>query len=55
MVRVSKEEKILAVDLSKAEGQNVSEYFRFLMNDYAKSKRLEGQLDRLENLLKQKR
>jgi hypothetical protein len=45
LIRVSKDEKNLAEELSKKEGKNTSEFFRYLIKEHAEKKRMEQHLD----------
>ena len=44
LIRVNRDEKALAEDLSKKEGKNVSEFFRDLLKDHRDQKLLEVHL-----------
>lgn len=45
LIRVSKDEKNLAEELSKREGKNTSEFFRFLIKEYSEKQRLDKHQD----------
>ena len=54
LIRVSKDEKNLAEELSKKDGKNTSEFFRHLIKEHAEKQRLDQHLDiisRYEELL----
>ena len=48
LIRVSKDEKNMAEELSKKEGKNTSEFFRYLIKEHAEKKRTEQHLDIIE-------
>ena len=45
LIRVSKDEKNLAEELSRKDGKNTSEFFRYLIKEHAEKQRLEQHLD----------
>ena len=45
LIRVSKDEKNLAEELSKKDGKNTSEFFRHLIKEHAEKQRLAQHLD----------
>jgi hypothetical protein len=54
LIRVSRDEKNLAEELSKKDGKNTSEFFRYLIKEHAEKQRMEKHLDiinRYEELL----
>jgi len=58
LIRVNREEKQLAEDLSRKEGKNTSEFFRSLLREHRDKKLLEvhlGIVNKYENMLKKYR
>ena len=54
LIRVNKDEKRMAEELSRKEGKNTSEFFRDLLKDHRESKLLEVHLnivEKYENVL----
>ena len=45
LIRVSKDEKNLAEELSKKDGKNTSEFFRYLIKEHAEKERLDKHLE----------
>ena len=58
LIRVNKDEKQLAEDLSKKEGKNTSEFFRTLLREHRDKKLLEvhlGIVEKYEKMLSKNR